>query len=181
MIGLIQYSREPSLVGFLFSYRYFFPHRVLQEPVRIISCGHIVAVEADEIVTFFDIDSLFGQGRPCAFVPVLPLVDFADDVPVGFFIGPKLSTQKPAVDPLDPRKISPVDVAVAGVQFSDQLAKNKIKVSSVTEIGDKLAVFFLHFLPVHSVHVLHVEPIPVYPPAVLKDLPPFLERVDFHR
>ncbi len=51
----------------------------------------------------------------------------------------------------------------------------------MTEIGDELPIFFLHFVPVHPMKILDVEPVSVDSPPVFEDLSPFFQGIDLHR
>ena len=134
----------------------------------------------DQVVTFPNVHTLFGQWRASVFIPVFSGEDVCDPVSAGLGVGFQFRAQKAGVHALHALEITPVDIGVTHIQLTHHLTENEVQVRAVGHVFHQGGVFIAHFIPVDTVHVGHVEPVPVDAPAFIEDLLPLQDRVDFH-
>ena len=69
-------------------------------------------------------------------------------------------------------------ISMADTQFSDHFSDDISEVCPVIDMRNQDFVFFIHSLPIYSMHIFSVEEISHLPPTFIVDLHPFLMIVD---
>ena len=121
-----------------------------------------------------------GEGRAKVRLPVLAMVDLLEPVESVFRVLLKICPEQADVHGMEIRIIAAADIGVGIGKFADQFAEHVREIVAIGDVRQKLGVLVALLRPVHAVHGRLVEIVAFLPPDLIKNLPPFGGRVNFH-